>query len=84
MYSFSHRVLQSDEPLPADANLSGAMWFNHYPFRAVRFETERDRVVTQGHDVYFLIQSGYLGRRWVSRFVVHVRGSDLVVEDVTP
>lgn len=81
MYSFVHRVDERTEPI-ADPT-PNATWFNHYPIRAVRFENARADAVARG-DTYFLFYSGYQGARWTSRFVVHVHGHDLVVEDITP
>ncbi len=92
MYSFWHRVWRAGEPI-SDGALSGAegpgfpfrtLWLNHYPVRMARFESGRAEIVERGADVHLLVRSGYHGRTWVSRFVVHVDGGGLVLEAVEP
>lgn len=88
MYSFGHRIWFSREPLtpfllsrPEGTQIEyQTMWVNHYPIRTARFETRRAAIVEAGEDVYVLVRSGYHGRRWTSRFVVHVDGRELVLE----
>jgi len=86
MYSFGHRVWYSARPLSDDARPDEldadyrTLWLNHYPARAVRFERGRADVMTRGTDVHLLLRSGYLGRRWITRFVVRVEAGGLVVE----
>jgi hypothetical protein len=86
MYSFAHRVWFSPEPLteflvtrPDDVPHE-MQWVNHYPIRAARFESARDEIVRHGEDVHVLVQTGYRGRTWFSRYVVHVDGNALVLE----
>jgi hypothetical protein len=86
MYSFAHRVWFSPEPLTEflvtkpDAVPHEVTWVNHYPIRAARFESARGGVVRRGEDVHVLVQTGYRGRTWFSRYVVHVDGNGLVLE----
>ncbi len=90
MYSFGHRIWFSREPLteylvsrPEGPGVEHqTVWVNHYPIRAARFESVRGEIVGRGEDVHVLVRSAYRGRRWVSRFVVHVDGSALVLEPV--
>jgi hypothetical protein len=90
MYSFGHRIWFSREPLTeylvSRSEGPGVehetMWVNHYPLRAARFEGARDEVVRRGEEVHVLVRSSYRGRSWLSRFVVRVDGSDLVLEPV--
>lgn len=88
MYSFAHRVWFSPEPLteflvtrpegpPVEHEVT---WVNHYPIRAARFESVRGEIVRRGEDVHVLVQTGYRGRTWFSRYVVHVDGNGLVLE----
>ena len=91
MYSFGHRVWYSREPVtdyllrrPEGPGFElQTLWVNHYPIRTARFESGRKDIVDRGEDVHLLVRSGYQGRRWESRFVVHVEGHDLVLEDET-
>ncbi len=88
MYSFEHRVWFSREPLteflvmrPEGPGVDNEVTsINHYPVRAARFESMRDEIVRRGDDVYVLVRSRYRGRSWVSRYVVRVDGSELVLE----
>src|SRR5258706_3690644 len=50
MYSFAHRVDERTEPI-ADPTPT-ATWVNHYPIRAVRFETARADAIARGSDTY--------------------------------
>jgi hypothetical protein len=92
MYSFAHRVWRAGEPITDEA-LSRAegpglayrtLWLNHYPVRIARFESGRAEIVERGEDVHLLVRTSYRGRRWVSRFVVHVEGGGLVLEALEP
>lgn len=88
MYSFAHRVWFSREPLseflvtrPEGPQVEHeTTWVNHYPIRAARFESMRDEIVRRGEDVYVLVQSGYRGRTFISRYVVRVDHGALVLE----
>ncbi len=90
MYSFAHRIWFSREPLteflvtrPGGPDIPHeTMWVNHYPIRAARFESMRGEIVERGEDVQVLVRSAYRGRSWVSRFVVRIDGSALVLEPV--
>ncbi len=88
MYSFAHRVWFSPEPLteflvtrPDGPSVEHEVtWVNHYPIRAARFESAREEIVRRGQDVHVLVQSGYRGRMFFSRYVVRVDGDGLVLE----
>jgi len=77
MYSFSHRVWRDYQPPDA---FGPARWINHYPGRLIRSEWDRANVVGRGKDIYLLVRTGYLGRRWVTRYTVRVHDGGLVVE----
>ena len=88
MYSFAHRIWFSPEPLteflvtrPQGPDVENEMmWVNHYPIRAARFESQRGEIVRRGQDIHVLVESGYRGRTWFSRYVVHPDGKGLVLE----
>jgi hypothetical protein len=90
MYSFSHRIWFSREPLteflvtrPGGPGVQHeTVWVNHYPIRAARFESVRAQIVGRGEDVQVLVRSAYRGRTWISRYVVRVDGDALVLEPV--
>lgn len=78
MYSFAHRTWTSAELASLDEGRS--LWINHFPARAMRVERGREDFVDRGVDRYLLVRSAYRGRRWVTRFVLHVRDRGIVVE----
>lgn len=88
MYSFEHRIWLSRELLteflvtrPEGPGVDHEVTsINHYPIRAARFESMRDEIVRRAEDVYVLVRTVYRGRSWVSRYVVHVDGRELVLE----
>ena len=90
MYSFGHRIWFSREPLTeymlSRPDAAGAevetMWVNHYPIRAARFESSRAAIVARDEEVHVRVRSDYRGRSWVSRFVVRIAGSGLVLEPI--
>jgi len=77
MYSFAHRTWTSTQPHVDDG---ASLWINHFPARAMRVERGREDFVERGTDRYLLVRSAYRGRRWVTRFVLHVRDGGIVVE----
>jgi hypothetical protein len=88
MYSFEHRIWFAREPLteylvtrPDGPGVEHeTMWINHYPVRAARFESARATITERGEEVHVLVRTSYRGRRWLSRYVVRVDGSALVLE----
>jgi hypothetical protein len=80
MYSFGHRVAFSRAPFTDEPTYS--LWSNHYPIRAARYEHGRADLVERREDVYLLLRTGYRGRRWTSRFVLHVDGRQLTLQQL--